>query len=173
MPTQTISVNQLKEWLSKGEAVVVDVREPAENAAKSIPGSKLVPLAEVCKSRMPLGQGKKVVVHCQAGKRGQMACEKLLAEDSSLEIYNLEGGIGAWEQSANTVAGSGKFFIPLDRQVLLMAGSFVFTASMLGYFVNSLFFLLSGFMGLGLLIAGLTGFCGGALLLAKMPWNKK
>jgi hypothetical protein len=27
-------------------------------------------------------------------------------------------------------------------------------------------------MGCGLLMAGITGFCGLAVLMAKMPWNK-
>ncbi|TPD31055.1 DUF2892 domain-containing protein, partial [Escherichia coli] len=34
-------------------------------------------------------------------------------------------------------------------------------------------FLLSGFVGAGLLIAGISGFCGMARLLDKMPWNQQ
>lgn len=171
---KTVDAKTLKEWVAKGEAVIVDVREPAEYAAQNIPGAKLIPLAEVSKSCIPAeARGKKLVIHCQAGGRGQKACEKLLAEDASLEIYNLEGGISAWAQSGCQVEGSRKFFIPLDRQVLLLAGFFVLTGSLLGYFISPKFFLLSGFFGLGLMIAGLTGFCGGALLLARAPWNQK
>ncbi|MFH0001760.1 thiosulfate sulfurtransferase YgaP, partial [Pseudomonas aeruginosa] len=43
----------------------------------------------------------------------------------------------------------------------------------LGYTVNSGFFLLSGFVGAGLLFAGISGFCGMARLLDKMPWNQR
>ena len=32
---------------------------------------------------------------------------------------------------------------------------------------------LSAFVGAGLVFAGVTGFCGLGLLLARMPWNKK
>ncbi|EPM2252573.1 YgaP-like transmembrane domain, partial [Escherichia coli] len=35
------------------------------------------------------------------------------------------------------------------------------------------FFLLSGFVGAGLLFAGISGFCGMARLLDKMPWNQR
>ncbi|WP_328287290.1 YgaP family membrane protein [Enterobacter cloacae] len=42
----------------------------------------------------------------------------------------------------------------------------------LGYTLSSGFFLLSGFVGAGLLFAGLTGFCGMARLLKVMPWNR-
>jgi hypothetical protein len=42
----------------------------------------------------------------------------------------------------------------------------------MGYFISPLFFLLSGFFGLGLTFAGATGFCGLARVLALMPWNR-
>jgi hypothetical protein len=44
--------------------------------------------------------------------------------------------------------------------------------SVLGYFVSPKFFLLSGFFGAGLTFAGLSGTCGLAIFMAKMPWNK-
>jgi len=31
--------------------------------------------------------------------RGKTACEKLLNENPKLDIYNLEGGIAAWEKA--------------------------------------------------------------------------
>jgi len=38
--------------------------------------------------------------------------------------------------------------------------------------VNPLFALIPAFTGLGLTLAGATGWCGLALLLGKMPWNR-
>ena len=53
--------------------------------------------------------------------------------------------------------------------------SFAGLAVLLGvigsYFWHPLY-LLTAFVGAGLVFAGLTGFCGLAVLLAKMPWNK-
>lgn len=43
----------------------------------------------------------------------------------------------------------------------------------LGYTVHGGFFLISGFVGAGLMLAGITGFCGMARLLEKMPWNSR
>jgi hypothetical protein len=43
----------------------------------------------------------------------------------------------------------------------------------LGVTVNSWFLLLSGFVGCGLIFAGLTDWCGMGLLLARMPWNNR
>ena len=42
----------------------------------------------------------------------------------------------------------------------------------LSLLVNPVFIWLAGAIGLGLTIAGLTGFCGMALVMARMPWNR-
>lgn len=172
MTIKTVDAATLKDWMDSGEAVVVDVREPAEHTAEKIQGATLVPLGTVTKSSIPRCEGKKLVIHCRSGKRGSSACEKLLAEDPSLEVYNLEGGISAWSAAGHTVTTSGKFFLPLDRQVQLAIGLMLITASVLGAIFSPVWFLLTGFIGIGLTAAGLTGFCGLALVMAKMPWNQ-
>jgi rhodanese-related sulfurtransferase len=172
MPIKTVDAKTLKTWLDSGEAMVIDVREASEYNAENIPGSKLVPLASISKKTLPEHKGKKLIVHCKGGKRGEAACEKLLKEDPNLEIYNLEGGISAWVEAGNPVKCSGKFFLPLDRQVQLTIGLCLLIGSILGYYVDTMFFLFSGFVGIGLTFAGLTGYCGLAMLMAKMPWNQ-
>lgn len=172
MAIKTVNAVTLKKWIEAGEAVVVDVREPAEHEAKKIEGATLVPLATVKHAALPQAAGKKLVVHCVSGKRSTSACEKLLAESPELELYNLEGGISAWCDAGHDTLVSGKFFLPLDRQVQLTIGLGVLIGSLLAYFVNPLFFLLTGFFGAGLTFAGLSGFCGLAVFMAKMPWNQ-
>lgn len=172
MPIKSVNSETLKKWLANNEAVVVDVREPAEHQAEKITGAQLVPLSTVCVNNLPQHQGKKLVVHCRSGKRGSNACEKLLAENDGLEIYNLEGGISAWAGSGNKTECFGKFFLPLDRQVQLCIGSTLLVGSFLTYFIHPLFILLPTFLGAGLTFAGLTGYCGLAMFLAKMPWNQ-
>lgn len=172
MSIKNVNSETLKQWLKNDEAIVVDVREPAENAAERIDGSILIPLGEICQKSLPETNGKKLVIHCRSGKRSQTACNKILNEDPNCEIYNLEGGIMAWINSGNKIKSSGKFFLPLDQQVQLTIGFGTLLGSVLGYFVNPLFFILSGFFGAGLCFAGITGFCGLAVLMAKMPWNK-
>ncbi len=173
MPVKTIDPETLKIWLDKGEAVLVDVREPAEYKAQNIPGSRLLPLGGVAKTTLPQTSGKRLVFHCKAGKRGASACQKLLEEIPNTEVYNLEGGIDAWTQAGYAVETSGRFFLPLDRQVQLTIGLLVFTGSLLSYFISPGFLLVTGLAGLGLINAGLTGWCGLAKLMAKMPWNQK
>ncbi len=174
MPVRTVDANTLKIWLDKNEAVLVDVREAEEHQASSIPGATLLPLANVSRSTLPNYAGKKLVVHCRKGGRGGTACEKLLAEDPNLDIYNLEGGIEAWAKAGQSIKADGAFFLPLDRQVQLTIGLCLFIGSWLGYSYESpAWFLLTGLLGTGLIIAGASGSCGLALLMAKAPWNQK
>jgi rhodanese-related sulfurtransferase len=170
---KSVDVQTLRQWIEAGEAVVLDVREPAEHAAENIQGAELLPLGQVSTSRLPNHAGKKLVIHCRSGMRGSRACEQLLSENPGLEVYNLEGGIAAWGQAGHPVNVSGKKLLPLDRQVQLAIGLLLLTGSVLGYLFSPMWFLLTGFIGLGLSVAGLTGFCGLALLIAKMPWNQK
>ncbi len=173
MAVNTVNAETLDRWLNEGGAVLVDVREPAEHRVANIPGAKLLPLANVSKVTLPEINGKRLVLHCKAGKRGAAACEKLQAEMPSMEIYNLEGGMDAWTQAGYAIETSGGFFLPLDRQVQLAIGLLVFTGSLLSYFISPGFLLLTGLIGLGLINAGLTGWCGLAKFMAKMPWNQK
>jgi rhodanese-related sulfurtransferase len=172
MPVKNIDAKTLKKWLENDEAIVVDVREPAEHESNKISGASLLPLANVSKNLLPKCENKKLVLHCHSGKRSSSACQKLLQEDPSLEIYNLEGGISAWINEGCDTKNSGKFFLPLDRQVQLTIGLGVLIGSILGYLVSPAFFLFSGFFGAGLIFAGLSGYCGLAILMSKMPWNK-
>ena len=58
------------------------------------------------------------------------------------------------------------------RQVQIAAGSLVVLGVLLGAFVAPEFLGLAGFVGAGLVLAGVTGWCGMATLLQAMPWNR-
>ena len=172
MPIKTVNAKTLKSWIETGEAVVIDVREPIEYAEERITNATLLPLGEVTKAKLPPINGKKLVIHCRSGKRGTNACEKLLSEDPNLEIYNLEGGISAWKALGNETVNPEKSFLPLDRQVQLTIGLILLISSYLVYTCSIKWLLLIAMVGAGLTIAGLTSFCGLAIIIAKMPWNK-
>ncbi len=59
------------------------------------------------------------------------------------------------------------------RQVQIVAGSLVVLGAVLGATVAPAFYLLSAFVGAGLVFAGVTGFCGMARILDVMPWNRR
>jgi hypothetical protein len=61
----------------------------------------------------------------------------------------------------------------LERQVRIAAGALVLTGVLLGAFVHPYWLGLAGFVGAGLVFAGVTDTCGMGLLLARMPWNSR
>lgn len=63
--------------------------------------------------------------------------------------------------------------ISLFRQVQIVAGSLVLLGTGLGVFVSPGFFLLSGFVGGGLVFAGVTNTCAMGTLLTKLPYNQR
>ncbi|HCV00784.1 MAG: rhodanese [Dehalococcoidia bacterium] len=171
MNVRQVEVKTAQKWLENDEAILIDVREPAEHASQKIKGSALHPLGSISSNDISQVK-KKILIHCQKGTRGNNACQKLIAENQALDVYNIEGGIEAWQQAGFPVESSGKKFLPLDRQVQLTIGVSVLTFALLGFFVNPAFAFGAAFFGAGLTIAGLTGWCGLAKLMAKMPWNQ-
>ncbi len=171
MTVKHIDAQTAKQWLDADEAILIDVREPIEHNAQKIEGAQLQPLGSICCSTIP-NTDKKVLIHCQKGGRGNTACQKLIAESDGLDIYNIEGGIEAWKATGLPVYNGNKKTLPLERQVQLTIGLSVFTLSLLAYFVHPAFALGAVFFGAGLTNAGLTGWCGLGMLIAKMPWNK-
>jgi hypothetical protein len=58
------------------------------------------------------------------------------------------------------------------RQVQIAAGSLVLLGTVLGALISPAWLVLSGFVGTGLIFAGISNTCSMALLLARMPWNQ-
>lgn len=170
---KSIDAKTAKEWLDKNEAIIIDVREPGEHAAVHIEGATLIPVNTIDESKLSQFHNKKIIIHCQRGKRGTIACEKLLLNNPNLAVYNLEGGIEAWENAGFGVEKSNKMFLSIEQQVQITIGSGVLLGLILGYFLRPGFLFISVFFGAGLLFAGISGSCGLAMLMAKMPWNNK
>ena len=59
----------------------------------------------------------------------------------------------------------------LERQVRIAAGSLVLTGA-IHSLVHPWWIGLSGFVGAGLMFAGITDTCGMGMVLARMPWNR-
>jgi rhodanese-related sulfurtransferase len=155
------------------QALLLDVRTPAEFAASHIAGSVLSPLSELdAREVARLGAGKEAcILVCRSGNRARRAAEKLRASGIR-SVKVLEGGVQGWE-AAGLPLQRGRGVISLERQVRVAAGSLVVTGALLGYFVHPGWMALSGFVGAGLVFSGVTDSCGMGLLLARMPWNQR
>ena len=165
---KTIYPKELHELITNNEVVIVDVREPFEHRSCHIKDSTLIPSSSFDKTKIPKADNKKIVIHCKNGRRSSMVIDKIRDKD----CYNLEGGIDAWITEGFDVKKSSKKHLPLDRQVQLTIGTMLVLSFLLIYFININFALIILLVGCGLNFAGLTGFCGLAIVLAKAPWNK-
>ncbi|WP_312760251.1 rhodanese family protein, partial [Pulveribacter sp.] len=83
-----------------------------------------------------------------------------------------EGGLDGWKRAGLPVLRDTSQPLELQRQVQIAAGSLVALGTALGAGVSPWFLLLPGFVGCGLVFAGVSGFCGMARLLVRMPWNR-
>lgn len=152
-----------------GKIAFIDVRTKAEFKEEYIDGFENIPLDEVEKYADHFCKFDKVYVTCRSGGRSTKAIEKL--GEISTELVNLDGGVLAWKAESLPLK-VGKVRLPIMRQVLLTAGFLVLLGVVLSVSLNDNFIWLSGFVGAGLMFAGLTGWCGMAKLLGMMPWNK-
>lgn len=175
--SKTITPPELQRLLQEDPGLnVIDVRTPVEFAEVHVPQAKLHPLdslnTETLLSNGTIRQGQPVYILCRSGQRARLAAEKLTTAGFTDGIV-VEGGTQAWVQAGLPVERSDVKVISLERQVRIAAGTLVLTGVLLGWFVHRGFFLLSGFVGAGLIFAGISDWCGMGLLLAKAPWNRR
>ena len=166
---------ELQRLLAEGApAQLLDVRTPGEFAAAHVPGAKLIPLDDLNPGAFQRQRGSEeipVYVLCQSGGRARKAIEKL--EQGGVHgCVLVEGGTKAWIDAGLPTERAQSTVLPLMRQVQITVGLISAAGAALALTIHPLFAIIPLVMGCGLLFAGLTGMCGLALLLAKMPWNR-
>lgn len=170
-----ISINTFKEVIeseaSNHTVAFINVCTPAEYKEKHIAGVRNIPLDTLEQHANELNNKSTVYIHCRSGNRGRQAIEKLEKLGVTAELVNVEGGLMAW-QEAGFATKSLTNRLPIMRQVFIGAGSIVLVGTVLTYLFGEMYLLIPLFVSLGLLVSGLTGWCGMALVLSKMPWNK-
>lgn len=174
MSVATVSPRPFFDAVQEGGPIeLIDVRTPAEFETVHIEFARNVPLDRLDPAHFApsAGSTEPLYVICRTGNRAQQAALKLEAAGRP-RVINVEGGIEAWEQAGLPVV-RGRKSMSLERQVRIAAGSLVLVGSALGYFVHPAFIALSAFIGAGLVFAGVTDTCGMAMLLARMPWNRR
>ncbi len=174
MTIQTITPEELGEMLVLDTQVdLIDVRTPAEYEGLHVEAARSVPLdaldaRALSEQRVSPGEAPIYVV-CQSGARSAKACEKLC--EAGVVAVSVEGGTPACERAGLAVK-RGKQILSLERQVRIGAGALVALGTLLGVTLSPWFLVVPGFVGCGLIFAGLTDWCGMGMLLAKMPWNR-
>lgn len=157
-----------------GACLILDVRTDIEHRAAALKQPHIhLPLdkldaAEFIKTQK-LDGSRPLYILCRAGARAAKAAEAF--RQAGLDnVHVIDGGILNCE-SCGVPVSKGEV-ISLERQVRIAVGSSVLLGVMLGALVNPWFYLLPAFCGVGLIVAGVTEWCGMAMVLARMPWNK-
>jgi rhodanese-related sulfurtransferase len=171
--TTDVSPDLLASWIAAGDTMLVDVREDFEHAEERIEGAVLQPLTSFDADAIRRQAGsKRVVFHCRSGKRSLDAADRYRQNGEA--TFHLAGGIEGWKSAGKAVVRPATApRLPIMRQVQITAGALVAAGVALGVTVSPWFLAISGFVGCGLVFAGLSGWCGMAKLLAVMPWNKR
>ena len=171
---KSIAPAQLHLILSAGNpAELLDVRTAPEFINAHVSGARLIPLDELnveafLQQHQP---GRPVYVLCQGGGRAKKAIEQFESYGCS-DCVLVEGGTQAWIDAGLPVNRGTSKVLPLIRQVQIVVGTLSAIGAALALLVSPWFAIVPLFLGCGLLFAGLTGICGLALSLARMPWNR-
>jgi rhodanese-related sulfurtransferase len=161
----------------RAEHCILDVRTTAEVQTEALANCIHIPLHELSPERLNEALAKRgqvtdtVYLLCQAGRRAEMAADQLYGKVSPA-LCIIEGGMNGVKEAQIPVQHNGRKVMSLERQVRITAGFLVFIGVVLGMLISSNFFFLSGFVGAGLMFAGITDTCMMGMLIARMPWNK-
>jgi rhodanese-related sulfurtransferase len=142
MEIQEIYPEDLNRYISgkkETDYLLVDVRERGEYESEHIPGAKLVPLSELEGRLDELPEDRELIFYCRSGRRSNVGA--VFARDSGLvngAIYNLVGGISAWEGKTlagfprfETLEGTSDLSRTLERAINMEKGTFLLYKTML------------------------------------------
>lgn len=155
--------------VTRSGASLIDIRDTNEHAREHIPGAINVPLAAV--AGLPRQTGP-VVFHCRSGMRTANNAALLASACGDAPAYIIAGGIDAWRAAGLPTSVDRSQPLEIMRQVQIAAGGLVLIGVVLGFLVSPVLFGMSAFVGAGLMVAGVTGWCGMARCLRIMPWNR-
>ena len=116
-PVTNMSTSQLQAFIDsnrEGGFTLLDVRQPMEYENARIPGSKLIPLPVLNDRLSEIDPQKPVIAYWAAGRRSRAAAQ-ILTGRGFKQVYNLKGGIAAWQGHA--AAG------PSEMGMMLLKGN--------------------------------------------------
>lgn len=171
MSLPLISPQEAQQRMAQG-AVLVDIRPADEYAREHIAEARHVPMEQLASGGLHAEAGSIVIFHCRSGNRTRMNAAALAA-CSPCQAFVLEGGLDGWKSAGLPVSQDASQPMELQRQVQITAGSMIVAGTVLGATVSPAFYVVSGVVGAGLVLAGVSGVCALARVLMRMPWNRR
>ena len=86
--------------MNNEDAVLLDVREPAETVVGKIAKAIQIPVGSVGQrvGELDKHKDKNIIVYCKTGARAGIACRELNKAGFE-KVYSLSGGITAWQEA--------------------------------------------------------------------------
>ncbi|GAA3045288.1 rhodanese-like domain-containing protein [Streptomyces roseofulvus] len=156
---------------------VVDVRTPGEFASGHVPGAVNVPLERFESSLATLRSAAvtgPLLLVCASGARSEKGVAVLASH--GITAAGLTGGTRAWAAAGHRLAhppGPVRAVWGMERQVRFTAGALVLLGLVLGLLAHPAFQLLSAGIAGGLVFSALTDTCGMAVVLGRLPLNRR
>ena len=104
-----LSTLQTTQLINSKNAIVVDLRDPAEFAAGTVTGARNMPAETVPERLVDLARFKSrpLILICSAGQRSGRAVAEFTAGGFT-EVYNLTGGVNAWREAGLPLVKGGQ-----------------------------------------------------------------
>lgn len=107
---QNLTVAQVATELEQGSAMLIDIREPAEQQNGTIPGAIHAPrgmLEFYADSTSPyhrpeFAPEQRIILHCASGGRSALAADTL-QQMGYTNVAHLDGGLKAWQEAGQPV----------------------------------------------------------------------
>ncbi|MBW6517220.1 MAG: rhodanese-like domain-containing protein [ANME-2 cluster archaeon] len=97
-----VSVAQAKAMIDGGEYFLLDVRTQEEYDAGHIDSPVLIPYDELENRLDEVPADMPVLIYCRTARRSAIAAQ-VLVDNGYTEVYNMAGGIVAWENAGYPV----------------------------------------------------------------------
>ncbi len=108
---ENLTVDQAADEVGRGEALLVDLREPGERAEHgAIPGAVHAPRGMLefwadptsAYHRSEIDPNRRVILHCASGGRSALAADTL-QQKGYTNVAHLDGGFNAWKAANRPV----------------------------------------------------------------------
>ena len=99
-PVKEIGTLNVTQLMNHENAVLLDLREPAEFKGGKLPGAVHIPLSQLAQRGDELAKlaARPVVAYCALGRRSAMV-GGALTKLGFTQIYSLRGGVKAWREA--------------------------------------------------------------------------
>lgn len=156
---------------ANSNVIIIDIRETVEYEHEHIPNSINLPIKQLLSKNLSAYKDKTAIFHCKSGNRTTLN-QEIIERTPFANKYCIEGGLEAWKQSGLEIEKMTSAPIDIMRQVQLIVGIMILSGLILAKLLSSYFLILPLLAGVGMSIAGTTGFCGMAKILLYAPWNR-